>query len=127
MNTEYVMDFLFDNRGQNLPSPGLAEVFEALTWCLSEECSAEISRVRRKWLEGDNRNKVEIALAMRQTLPCNNRSELASLLQRIVERWPELAQECKQTLDEWDETVRDPFGRLRQRGTGGTGGTVGTP
>jgi hypothetical protein len=84
VSIEDMMNFLVEHRAPNLPAAGLAGVFETLTWCLDVEASEEIHRTRRRWLEQDDRDRVEIALAMRETYPCAYRRELF----RYYREWP---------------------------------------
>lgn len=80
--------------------------------------------VRRKWLEGENKDKIEIALAMNEVFPCDSREEMNQLFQRIIGHWPEFQQSCQEILDRWDEQYsykppEDPEEHLTEGTVGG--------
>ncbi len=85
-----------------LTMSALAEVFDRLIWCLDDN-GKELCAVRTEWLHSSNRARVEVALAMAETFPCNNRAEMVSLFDRIVENWPALQSACEEWLDTWDK------------------------
>lgn len=103
--TEMLMEFLYDSRAPNLPSTGLGEVFDRLIWCMNDN-GKEILRVRRKWLGGDEIQKVQIALAMDEVFPCDTREEMAEVFVSLVERWPCLKCVCDSILAKWDAQIR---------------------
>lgn len=100
-DTEKMMEFLFENRAPSLPPAALAKVFDILSWSMNDE-GGEILRVCRKWLEGSDRQKVEICLAMEDTFPAKNRETMVALFSRITRQWPDLAQPCDAILGKWD-------------------------
>lgn len=100
-NAEEFMEFLFRRRAANLPPGGLAEVFDRLLWCMDDN-GAELLRVRRKWLDGDNKEKISIALAMDEAFPCESRDEMSILFAKITRIWPDLAATCSGILVAWD-------------------------
>ena len=99
------MSYLVENRARNLPPDALAEVFDRLIWCMSDN-GEEISNERRNWLSGDDLFKVEIALAMKETFPCNTRDEMLSKIESIIRKWPGLQNRCNMILSEWDKQLK---------------------
>jgi hypothetical protein len=97
-----VMESLVARRAPQLPAQALADIFDRLTWCLDDN-GAEIEGVRRNWLEGEEPEKIAIALAMNEVFPCASREEMTRLFQRITARWPEFQPLCQEILDRWDK------------------------
>lgn len=62
------MDLLVRHRAPSLAPEALADVFDRLIWCLDDEGAALLSVVEA-WLLGDDRDRVEIALAMTESFP----------------------------------------------------------
>jgi hypothetical protein len=102
MNIEEIMDSLVSRRAPALPPEALAEVFDYLIWCL-ENNGAEIEAVRRKWLNGEDVDKIAIALAMTEGFPCASHQEMIGLFGRIMNRWPTFHDACHDILDRWDQ------------------------
>lgn len=102
--TEIVMEFLFERRTPNLPPKGLAEVFDRLIWCMNDQ-GGEVLQVRKKWLKGYDLEKVRIALAMDEVFPCDSREGMVRLFTSIINRWPELYDECQAILERWDQQM----------------------
>jgi len=92
------VDFLYSERVQGLPASALAEVFDRLIWCLSDQ-GASLLQVRESWLKSDEKDRVEIALAMNETYPFNDAREMEVAFGRITGRWPELGSRCAELLD----------------------------
>jgi hypothetical protein len=101
-NIENVMETLFARRAPQLPPQALAEVFDRLVWCLDDN-GDELEEVRLRWLQGEDKDKAAIALAMTEVYPADSREELSALLQRVAKRWPELQPNCASILASWDE------------------------
>jgi hypothetical protein len=104
ISTEGMMEFLFSRRTPNLPPTGLAEVLDRLIWCMNDQ-GAELLQVRKKWLEGENKEKVQIALTMNEVFPCDNREEMALLFATLTTRWPDLKGACQAILERWDRQM----------------------
>lgn len=104
-NVETTMEFLFQRRTPNLPVQALAEIFDRLIWCMDDQ-GAELLEVRRKWLEGSDKEKIAIALAMNEVFPCNTRDEMHQLFSTISNRWPEFQDRCQEILQQWDQQVK---------------------
>ena len=100
MQTEDIMDFLIRNKAPGLGPAVLADLFDRMIWILSDNGS-EIDRVRRKWLEGDDLEKVQVALEMNEAFLYDSRCELEKGLARIADRWPELRTRCDEILEHW--------------------------
>ena len=87
------MDLLYSQRAPGLPATALAEVFDRLIWCLADH-GASLLQVRESWLKSDEKERVEIALAMNETYPFNDAREMEVVFGRISNRWPELRARC---------------------------------
>ena len=98
MNTEDVMEHLFNDRVSELPHDALAEVFDCLIWCIADN-GGEICTVREKWLEGDVFGKCAIALAMNETFPFETLSEMRAVFASIVLKWPQLKNRCEELIE----------------------------
>ncbi|RLC02251.1 MAG: hypothetical protein DRI57_30255, partial [Deltaproteobacteria bacterium] len=97
-----VMTYLVENRAAGLPAASLAEVFDRLTWCLSDN-GGEMLRVRKDWLECDDPVKIEVALGMSETFPYETREEMVAKFDRIADRWPRLTGRCDKIIRMWDQ------------------------
>jgi hypothetical protein len=104
MSARDIMHFLVANASPGLPPEALAEVFDRLIWCLADN-GAEIGAVREQWLDGDDPQRVEIALAMNETFPFNGGEAMASGLDRIARRWPMFAKRCAEIAASWQRTM----------------------
>jgi len=95
MTTEDVMDYLFKNRVDGLPHDALADVFDRLIWCKSDNGEA-ICIVREKWLEGNSFGKCAVALEMSETFPYESISKMKSVFDSIKGKWPQLERRCNE-------------------------------
>lgn len=71
-----------------------ADVLQRLYWA-SEDPGGFLLAVRESWLRGDDRYRVEVALAFDEIFPFRERLEMEAVLERIGEQWPELARRCE--------------------------------
>jgi hypothetical protein len=101
MNINNIMNDLYANRVKDLPARALAEVFDSLIWCLSDN-GEEIVKVQYDWLVGQDKGKVEIALEMKQVFPFPNRAQMSQVLALIMGRWPELKDKCDEAAALWN-------------------------
>jgi hypothetical protein len=104
ITTEMMMEFLFSRRTPNLPPKGLADILDRLIWCMNDQ-GAELLQVRRKWLEGDDKDKVRIALAMDEVFPGDRREDMVRLFDKLTSRWPDLQDACQTVLEQWDRQI----------------------
>lgn len=88
-----VVEFLYAHRAPNLPPSALAEILDQLLWSLDEQ-GQEILRVQETWLSSDDKDRVEVALAMNQVFPFDDMHTMTTKFQEIVGRWPEFAARC---------------------------------
>lgn len=88
-----IMDMLMDHRAPALPPKGLAEVFDRLIWCMDDQGTSLLS-VCEDWLESDDRDRVEVALAMDEAFPYANPETMDEVFSQISTRWPDLADTC---------------------------------
>lgn len=93
MTIDGVMEFLFVHRASALPPSALAEVFDRLIWCTDDQ-GAGLLKVREEWLRSTDRARVEIALAMEESLPFANFAEMDEALTCIETLWPDLGPRC---------------------------------
>lgn len=103
-NINSIMSFFIENSAPNLPPEALAEVFDKLIWCLSDNGEG-ILEVRKEWIAGDDLFKVEVALAMTETFPYETREEMVIRFDEIVNKWPDLESRCSEILSEWDQQM----------------------
>jgi hypothetical protein len=96
-----VMNFLVDSRSAELDLDVVADLFDRMIWISSDNGGAIIC-VRERWLFGEDRVRVEVALRMNEVFPCNSREEMSSVFDRIGERWPDLWTLCVDWLARWD-------------------------
>ena len=101
MTIESIMNYLLENRAKNLPSIALAGVCDQLVWCLNDN-GKTLLEIRDKWLNGDDYDKVGIALNMQETFPYHSQEEMIKNFERIKARWPSLSEQCEKILQEWD-------------------------
>ncbi len=99
---EEIMTYLVRNRIPVLPAASLAEVFDRLIWCLADN-GRGILEARKDWLECDDPAKVEIALNMSETFPCDTREEMVELFDKIADKWPRLTDRCDEIIRMWDK------------------------
>jgi hypothetical protein len=104
LTIEILMEFLFSRRAANLPPKGLADVFDRLVWCINDN-GAEVLQVQKQWLEGDNKEKIRIALAMDEVFPGESREDMHRLLAKITSRWPELQDVCQAVIEQRDQQM----------------------
>ena len=88
-----VMDTLFVHRAGALPSQALADVFDQLIWCLDDN-GAALMRVREDWLQSDDLDRVDVALAMDESFPFADLTTMDEVFARISAKWPHLSQRC---------------------------------
>jgi hypothetical protein len=88
-----VMDTLFVHRAAALPSDALADVFDRLIWCLDDN-GAALLRVREDWLQSDELDRVDVALAMDESFPFADLTTMEDVFARISAKWPHLAHRC---------------------------------
>jgi hypothetical protein len=93
--TLQMMEFLHVNRAPGLPPEALADVFDQLIWCMADN-GAALLKVREDWLRSDDKSRVEIALAMNETYPFDEPSEMEKVFSQISAKWPELSARCQQ-------------------------------
>jgi hypothetical protein len=94
-----LMEFLCSHRMRSLPPSALADVFDRLIWCLDDNGEA-LGKVRESWLTSNDRELVEIALAMNEVFPFADGSEMNQVLARVAKTWPDLAARCDQLREE---------------------------
>lgn len=104
------MEGLFAHRAPNLPPTALASIFDSLIWCLSGN-GIEVERVRSEWLRSTEKERIAVALAMNELLPCQSRDDFAQLAAQIVSRWPEFANRCEELTVAWKQTLGHNSGR----------------
>ena len=93
-----VMTFLYSQRAPSLPASALAEVFDRLIWCMADQ-GAGLLLEREYWLRSEEKGRVEIALAMDETYPFGDISEMEMVFAKISERWPDLKPRCADLLE----------------------------
>jgi hypothetical protein len=96
-----IMNGLIDNLSPSVPGSVLGEVFDRLVWILDDE-GAELVRICRDWLTGDDRRRVEAALSLTEGFLYETRDELRAHLDPVIARWPELAGRAREILADWD-------------------------
>jgi hypothetical protein len=92
-DVEQIMEYLYKHRAPALPPEGLAEVFDRLIWCLDDN-GADVMRVIETWLQSSERPRVEIALALEEVFPFNEREQMETVFAAISSRWPDLVGRC---------------------------------
>lgn len=100
-----VMSYLVKNCVPNLPANAIAEVFDRLIWCLSDNGEG-ILNVRRDWLSSNDMFKVEVALAMIEAFPYETREEMVSKFNDITKKYPKLKEQCNGIIARWDEQFK---------------------
>jgi hypothetical protein len=93
-----LMEGLYGNRAPGLPASALADVFDRLVWCLVDN-GAALLQVREDWLVSDDRGKVEIALAMKETFPFSDAATMERAFSAVTTKWPDLASVCEGIID----------------------------
>lgn len=102
MTIETIMNYLLENKAPNLSPNALAEIFDRLIWCLNDNGKA-LLKVRNKWLNSEDYNKVAIALSMKETFPYNNKEDRTNNFNRIKSRWPSLSEKCDEIMQAWNK------------------------
>ena len=95
------MEYLVTHRATNLPAEALAEVFDSLIWCFSDNGHG-ICAVRHDWLQSTDEYKVEIALSMEEVSPFSTKVEMVEQLQRIAQQFPSLRKKRTKWLEQAD-------------------------
>ena len=96
------LEYLYTNRAEKLPPAGLAEVFDRLIWCLSDN-GTQISTIQREWLCCQDTEKVKIALEMDEACPFENSNQMIQVLTSISTKWPELKKKCDEVSARWPQ------------------------
>ena len=96
------MEYIVADRVKGLPSDAVSDVFDRLIWCMADN-GEEIGKVRREWLQSEDKYKVEVALDMNEVYPFATRAEMESRFARIASCWPDLKDKCERWLTKWDE------------------------
>jgi hypothetical protein len=65
MCIENIAEFMFERRARELPLEELAELLDELTWALDEPTVMQVAETRRSWLEGDDPERIRVALLMK--------------------------------------------------------------
>jgi hypothetical protein len=92
-----IMEYLVVNSPDNLPPKALAGAFDQLVWCQTDNGKA-LSEVREVWLQGDDFQRVAIALAMNEIYPFMDESKMVYVLDGIAKRWPSLSERCNELI-----------------------------
>lgn len=95
MSITDTLEHLFAIRAPSAPPKVIADLADRLIWCTADNGSA-ILKTRERWLRGQDRERVAIALAMDETFPFQTRAEMVDVLQSIAERWPEFSKRCSE-------------------------------
>jgi hypothetical protein len=90
----HILDALYEHRAPNLPIHALADVLDRLLWCLDDN-GAALLRVREQWLVGDDKGRIELALAMNESYPFSDAQRMREVLATISRTWPDLAARCE--------------------------------
>ena len=88
-----IAEYLFSRRAKNLPPNALAEVFDRLIWCMDDN-GKEICEAIKEWLEGNNSEKIEIALYMESVSPYPTYKEMDITLKHISKKYPQFQEKC---------------------------------
>lgn len=91
---ERLLEHVLQHLHQALAPAQHADVLERLCWA-SDDPSGFLVAVREKWLRGDERYRVEVALAFDEMFPFRERSEMEAVFRQISRRWPDLAGRCE--------------------------------
>jgi hypothetical protein len=92
------MATLCDHRAVALPVEALSDIFDRLIWCLDDQ-GAALLVVRERWLQSDERDRVEVALAMDEAFPFADVQTMAAVFAQISAKWPELSARCQSLSD----------------------------
>jgi hypothetical protein len=95
INVIQIMEYLYDHRVKNLPPDALAEVFDRLIWCL-DNSGSDVIRTIEEWLQSPDRERVEIALSMREVFPFLTTEQMVQVFSTISSRWPDLGPRCSE-------------------------------
>jgi hypothetical protein len=96
-NTQEVMDFLVSRRATGLKLEVIADLFDRLIWILDDN-GYELEIVRKRWLEGDDPIRAEIALRMNETFPYEEYQAMEEAFSKISNRCPHLKCICEAVL-----------------------------
>jgi hypothetical protein len=88
-----LMESLYAHQAPNLPPEALADVFDLLGWCLDDN-GHSLFTVREAWLRSQDKPRVQIALAMKESFPFDSAEEMESVFREISGRWPDLRETC---------------------------------
>lgn len=100
---ETITNLLIENRVANLPIEALAEVFDRLIWCLSDN-GEQLLKIKEEWLKSSDIVLVELGLAMNETYPFDT---MKRVFLRISSKWPEFSGRCSEILQSRIEQVGD--------------------
>ena len=92
-STVEAINTLFDRRAKSLPPEGFAEILDRLLWCLDDN-GASVMEIQKLWLNGEDVERIRVALKMSEAFLFENAREMQSSLTHISKRWPELISDC---------------------------------
>lgn len=95
-------ELIFEKRGQSCQPEWLANLFGRLIW-LTEDNGAEIMGSLKRWLESDNQEKVQIALAFDEAFLWEDAAEMDRLLAGVLSRFPAEAHQCEVARSQWSK------------------------
>ncbi|WP_121156519.1 hypothetical protein [Micromonospora pisi] len=109
MDIEDVMNYLVDERAEDLSPLAFSEMFMSLSYYLLD--GDKVLGVARKWLTLDDEYRAAISLGLEDVFPADSRAGLVELSASIRERFPALAEAAEVWVERWDKSYgarRDP-------------------
>ncbi len=76
----------------------ISRLFDVLIWS-TEDNGSELLKTTHEWMKGNNKRKIQIVLNMKDVFPISDANELKQELERIMELFPDLKDNCKHWLE----------------------------
>jgi len=92
---------LVEHRAPNSKPEWIADLLERLCWTLDEQTSGEILATLTKWLGGEDRDRVAVALALEEFYLAESPDALARIYDELCNRFPEFRERCDAILLGW--------------------------
>ncbi|WP_110514292.1 hypothetical protein [Herpetosiphon llansteffanensis] len=87
------LEYVLSRLSPHTPPVFFAEIIDQLTWLVDEK-RVSMYRIMRDWLHSDNKEKVKIALSTTEAFAVPSDAASHAIINRIIERWPDLALLC---------------------------------
>ena len=92
-----IAEAIFEQRAPAVQPEWLAEILSRLVW-LTADNGSEIMRTLEEWLEGDNPEKIAVALAFDEAFLFRDISKAEEVFSALTIKFPEFSANCDEIL-----------------------------